>query len=377
MYSDFLKKFFSTPASKYMNNRKNDSRRNFIKKSSLGLGAGLVGISNQSVSSAHVIQNKKLPREIRVATIDLKGLWPDTTRESRIRRVVERMNEVTGMHPDVICLPELFDTMWVDEQQGLSEVAEDEKSPGPVTRQIAAFAKNNNCYVVCPIFTKKEGNYYNSSLLVDRNGKIAGVYHKTHPVKTEIFPDQAFKGGGVVPGATDQPIIETDFGKVGMQICYDAYWSDGWNNLRDKGAEIVFFSSAMPGGRILNHYALKNNYYIISSTGNDARVIDISGNDLDCTSDFVRYAWATINLDKVNVDIWPANGLLPELFKKYGDRIGIRVWANTDIITIESRDPEIQILTVLKEFDIPPLSDYIKSETEIHDKYRPVNSKIR
>ena len=147
--------------------------------------------------------------------------------------------------------------------------------------------------------------------------------------------------------------------------------------ISNKGAEIVFFSSAMPGGRILNHYALKNNYYIISSTGNDARVIDISGNDLDCTSDFVRYAWATINLDKVNVDIWPANEQLPELFKKYGDKIGIRVWTNTDIVTIESRDPGIKISSVLKEFDIPPLSDYIKSETEIHDQYRPVNSKIR
>ena len=78
-----------------------------------------------------------------------------------------------------------------------------------------------------------------------------------------------------------------------MQICYDANWTDGWDNLKKKATDMVLFSSAFPGGRMLNYYALRNEYYIISSTGGDARVIDISGNGLDCTSEFVRYAWAT------------------------------------------------------------------------------------
>ena len=360
-----------------MNNKKNVSRRNFIKNSSLGLGAGIVGVSipatgaaNPSTSNDHVNGNKKLPGEVCVASVDLKGLWPDTTRESRIKRILERMEEVTGMKPDLVCMPEMFDTSWVEEEKPLSELAEDEKVPGPVTSRIAAFAKKNNCYVVCPLLTKKDGNFYNSSLLLDRKGSIAGVYHKTHPTNTEIYPNQAFKGGGTVPGAFDQPIIETDFGKVGMQICYDANWADGWDNLKKKGADIVIFSSQFPGGRMLNYYALKNEYYIISSTGGDARVIDISGNDLDITSDFVRYAWATINLDKVNVTTWPTNGNLPDLFKKYGDRLRIKVWGNTDVITIESRDPQLKVLNVLKEFKIPSYSDLLKEETEVQNKYR-------
>ena len=376
----------------FMSNEKNTSRRNFIKNSSLGLGVGIVGASipssitaNPSIRTSNpptrtdnITENKKLPTEVRVVGVDLKGyLPPDITTESRIKRILERMEEVSGMQPDIICLPELFGTGGVVEQKALSEIAEDEKVPGPVTGRIAAFAKKNSCYVVCPVITKKEGNFYNSSLLVDRKGSIAGVYHKMHPVKTEIFPNQDFKGGGVVPGAIDQPIIGTDFGKVGMQICYDANWADGWDNLKKKGADIVLFPSAFPGGRMLNYYALKNEYYIVSSTTGEARVIDISGNDLDCTSDFVRYAWATINLEKVNVDIWPTNGKIPALYKKYGNRIDIRVWTSTDIITIESRDPQLKLLSVLKEFDIPVLSEYLKSETEIHDKYRSANSKIQ
>ncbi|MEP6595535.1 MAG: carbon-nitrogen hydrolase family protein [Ginsengibacter sp.] len=359
-----------------MINKKNVSRRNFIRNSSLGLGAsslglgGIVSASGASAIMGEVHENKKLPREVCVTSVDLKGLWPDTTRESRIKRILERMEEVVGMKPDLVCMPEMFDTSWVEEEKPISELAEDEKIPGPVTSRIAAFAKKNNCYVICPLITKKDGNFYNSSLLLDRKGSISGVYHKTHPTITEIYPDQAFKGGGTAPGAFDQLVIKTDFGKVGMQICYDANWADGWDNLKKKGADIVIFSSQFPGGRMLNYYALKNNYYIVSSTGGDARVIDISGNDLDITSDFVRYAWATINLDKVNVTTWPTNGNLPDLFKKYGDRLRIKVWGNTDVITIESRDPGLKVLDVLKEFKIPTYSDLLKDETEIQNKYR-------
>lgn len=357
-----------------MSSANHDSRRNFLKQSSLGIGAGLFTATNPFTPVSAQNAPAKISSEITIATIDLKGLLDQATREERVKGVLDRMNQTVGMKPDVICLPELFDTMWVREEKTLSEIAEDEKIPGPVTSQIAAFAKKNSCYVVCPIFTRSKGHFYNSALLVDRKGNIAGVYHKTHPVKSEILPDQAFKGGGITPGAIDQPVIQTDFGKVGVQICYDAYWSDGWDNLRNKGANVVFFPSAMPAGRVLNHYAVKNNYYVVSSTGDDGRIIDLSGNNLDCTSDFVRISWATVNMNKVNVDVWPANEKIADLYKKYGNKIGVKVWNETDVITIENRDPQLDLAKVLKEFDIQVFSKYLESETIIHDKYRVAKS---
>ena len=121
---------------------------------------------------------------------------------------------------------------------------------------------------------------------------------------------------------------------------------------------------------MLNYYALKNEYYIMSSTGGDARVIDISGNDLDSSSEFIRYAWSTINLEKVNVTTWPTNGELAGLFKKYRERIRIKAWGNTEVVTIESRDPDLKVLDVLKEFKIPTYAALLKNETEVQNKYR-------
>src|SRR3972149_1753549 len=115
-----------------MKNKNGFSRRNFIRQTSLGLGAGIAGVTIPSCDTAVQNENSRLPREVTVAGIDLRGLWPDTTRESRIKRILQRMELVTGIKPDIICLPELFDTIWVSEQYKISEVAESEEIPGPV-----------------------------------------------------------------------------------------------------------------------------------------------------------------------------------------------------------------------------------------------------
>jgi predicted amidohydrolase len=347
------------------------SRRNFIRQTSVGLGGGLAALSIPACAAARAAESKGMARKVKVATVDLKGLWPDKTRESRIKRILERMENVAGFHPDIICLPELLDTSWVDEPVNLSDIAEDEKIPGPVTSRIAEFAKKNDCYVACPVYTKKGGNFYNSCLVIDRKGNIAGAYNKMHPVKDEILTGKPGKEAiGVLPGAVNQPVIETDFGKVGIQICYDANWKDGWENFKKQGAEIILFPSQFPGGRMLNYYAWRYGCYIISSTGSDARIIDMSGNDIHASSTFVRYAWAEINLEKVNADTWPTNDRLPDLFSKYGSSLGIKVWDNTGVITIESLDPKVKVSDVLKEFKIQTIDENIKTCEVIQDRYR-------
>jgi predicted amidohydrolase len=353
-----------------MSNSKTFSRRNFIRNTSAGIGAGIVGAALPACGGTTVGRTGKLPREITAAGVDLRGLWPDKTRESRIKRILQRLELIAAAEPDIICLPELFDTMWVSEKYKISEVAESQTEPGPVTTRIAEFAKKTGAYVACPIYTKKGDSYYNSCLLLDRNGKIAGAYNKIHPVKSEILPSGPTDDVGIRPGALDQPIAETDFGKVGMQICYDANWTDGWENCRKKGANIVLFPSAFPGGRVLNHFAERFGYYIISSTGQDSRVIDMSGSDLDSSSTFVRYSWARINLEKVNTCTWPTNDKIPEIFRKYGSKVEIKVRDNTSIITIASLDPDLKVMDVVKEFKLATVEENIRTSEEAQVKYR-------
>lgn len=351
------------------------TRRSFIGRSASGIGLGIVGsIHTQSCSAPVPAPDREvLRRNLKVASVDLQHLHPGQSIESRVNQMLDRMERAAGCKPDIMCLTETFNTSYVNEEKSYEEIAEDEYIPGPVTSRISDFAKKHQCYVVCPIITRNDGKFYNSALLIDRAGNIAGSYHKVHPVDSEIID-----GAGVIPGPIRPPVFETDFGKIGMQICFDANWFQSWEHLREDGAEIVFFPSQFPGGRILNFLAWKNGYYVVSSTGEDARIIDISGIDIDSSSFQLGYTWASLNLEKVYVPTFPGKYHIPDILKKYKDRVKIKVYRDTGggagtgagHITIESLDPDLFVRDILEEYEIPVFWEEIKESDEIQARYR-------
>ena len=252
----------------------------------------------------------------------------------------------------------------------LEEIAEDENVPGPVTSRISEMAKKHNCYIICPVVTKKEGHYYNSSILLNRQGEIEGVYHKIHPTDTETLPDVYYKGGGTTPGVLKPPVFKTDFGTIGMQICMDASWFENWRLLKEAGAEMVLFPSQGPFGDTLAYHAWMNQYYIVSATGEDARILDITGDVIASDGEFARWVCAPVNLEKAFLEIWPQVLKFGDIQKKYGRKIRIKIYHPENWATIESRDPDLKVADVLKEFELPTLAEQIKEATEIQDKYR-------
>jgi len=315
-------------------------------------------------------REKRLPREIWVAGISLKGLWPTSTIEQRMKDVLDRMESVYAFEPDIICLPETVNISWVNETKTLEEIAEDETTAGPVTNMLAGIAKKQDCYITCPIITKREGRYYNSSVLLNRQGRIDGVFHKVRPTDTEIIPEKYYKGGGVTPGVLKPPVFKTDFGAVGMEICMDAQWAGSWRSLKEDGAEIVLFSSQASYKDVLSHYAWLNHYYIVSGTGEDARIIDMNGEVIEADGEFARWVCAPINLEKVFLHIWPQTLKFDAIRKKYGRGIRFHINHPENFATMESLHPEIKVRDVLQEFGLPTYEEQLKEATEIQDKYR-------
>jgi beta-ureidopropionase len=312
----------------------------------------------------------RLPREVWVAAISLKGLWPEKTIEERMKNVLERMESLYAFEPDIICLPETVNISWVEEVKTLEEIAEDESSPGPVTSMLGEVAKNHNCYIVCPLVTKKGGLFYNSSVLLNRQGKIEGVFHKVHPTTEEIVPEKYYRGGGMTPGVLRPPVFKTDFGTVGMQICMDAQWFDNWKNLKDDGAEMVLFSSQASYKEALSHYAWLNHYYIAASTGEDARIIDITGEVITADGEFARWVCAPVNLEKVFLHIWPQILKFKDIQQKYGRGIRFNINHPENYATLESLHPDIRVKNILQEFGLPTYDEQISEATEIQKKYR-------
>jgi beta-ureidopropionase len=320
---------------------------------------------NYSVNKAN-----RLPREVWAAAISLKGLWPADTIEKRMKDVLERMESLYAFEPDVIVLPETIQTSWVKESKSLEEIAEDETTPGPITSMLAAVAKRQNCYITCPVVTKKDGKFYNSSILLNRQGKIDGVFHKVRPTATEIVPRTYYKGGGVTPGTLRPPVFKTDFGTVGMQICMDAAWGENWQSLKKDGAEVVLFPSQGPYSNALSDHAWVNHFYIVSATGEDSRIIDITGDVIASDGEFARWVCAPINLEKEFIHIWPQTLKFKDIQKKYGRKIRFNVLHAENWATLESLDPDVKVRDILKEYGLPTYDEQLKEATEIQDKYR-------
>ena len=168
--------------------------------------------------------------------------------------------------PDLVCFPEMFTG---------AKAAAAETVPGPTTDAFAQRAKAHRCYVICPIRRIGEGKHWNSAVVLDRSGQILGIYDKVHPVTTS--PDYTVFEDGIFPGG-EPPVFDLDFGRIGIQICFDAGFPETWEVLARKGVKAVFWSSAYHGGFALQTYAYLHHYYVITSVHTDeSRVIDPCG----------------------------------------------------------------------------------------------------
>ena len=222
-------------------------------------------------------------RIVRAAVIQAK-LAADATapladiKKAMVDRHVELIGEAAAQGVKVACLQELFygpyfcaeqDERWYD----LTEHVPD----GPTTRRMQELAKEHGMVLVVPIYEEEgTGLYYNTAAVIDADGTYLGKYRKTHiPHCHPGFWEKFY----FRPGNTGFPVFDTAVGKVGVYICYDRHFPEGWRELGLNGAEIVFNPSATVAG--LSEYLWKleqpaaacaNMYYVgaINRPGTEA-----------------------------------------------------------------------------------------------------------
>lgn len=290
-------------------------------------------------------------RAVHVATVSQDGI-PNRGTEECVEETLRRLEWASCRTPDIVCLPEGF--------AGWSEPV-----PGPLSERLGAWAREKSCYVIAPYHTVIDDRRYNSAVLLDRKGEVVGRYDKIHPTESEL-------ADGVCPGDPKPQVFETDFGTIGIQICFDVNWTGTWQALKRKGAEIVFFASAYPAARHLSALARSNEYYVISSTKTRASsIFDITGEIIASSGMFQPWADATIRLSKRLFEIDLHMGKMREAEKKYGRRISVKWYHDEDQFTLASLDPEVAVEDIIEEFGLLPVGDYIARCEAAQDAARP------
>jgi beta-ureidopropionase len=167
-------------------------------------------------------------------------------KDSMIEKAVKYARDAAAQGARVMCFQELFSSPYFcqvqdDEHFGYAEPIPD----GPTTRLMQDLAKETGMVLVVPIFEEEDaGFFYNTAAVVDADGTYLGKYRKTHiPHVKGFFEKYYFR-----PGNLGYPIFDTAVGRVGVYVCYDRHFPEGWRALGLKGAKIVFNPSATSRG---------------------------------------------------------------------------------------------------------------------------------
>jgi predicted amidohydrolase len=160
--------------------------------------------------------------------------------------------------------------------------------------KICDIAKQKRTYICLTFFRGGDGNdTYNSSLLIDRDGKIAGVYDKAYPFWSDEHNDPP-----CIPGK-DVPVFCTDFGIIGISNCFDVNFPSVYERLSEQGAELILYPSGYSAGASLQAHAINHNFYIVSSTLiPDCAVYDINGREIH-----YQKASGDLNISRLSLDL--------------------------------------------------------------------------
>jgi predicted amidohydrolase len=236
--------------------------------------------------------NPPAPRRVRLATTYLRPNSPATV-DQNMQSMADLLDLLGPEKPDLV----LFSENFVDRYVGGPLAERAQTIPGPLTRMLSEKAREHRTYVVTTLNEVDGEQLHVTAVLIDREGEIAGTYRKVHVPMVEAE-------AGIVPG-DEYPVFGTDFGRIGIMICWDHWFVEPARALRLKGAEILLVTLA--GDGVPGHWdvvsrarAIDNGVYLVASStvaDSTSRIIDPKGTVLAETRTSPTYVLQEVDLE--------------------------------------------------------------------------------
>jgi N-carbamoylputrescine amidase len=181
--------------------------------------------------------------------MSLKGdtsMTPEQIRDKMNAAHLPLIEEAGKRKVQVLCLQEVFNQPYFCPSQDAKWYGAAERIPdGPTVKLMQELAKKHSMVIVVPIYEEDiTGVYYNTAAVIDADGKYLGKYRKTHIPQVAGFWEKFF----FRPGNSGFPVFQTAYVKLGVYICYDRHFPEGWRALALNGAEYIVNPSATVAG---------------------------------------------------------------------------------------------------------------------------------
>jgi len=296
-----------------------------------------------------------MTRPASIALVSFPTLSPhaDKRLESTLDAMGQYVGQAADQGADLVAFPEICNHL------GDHDSWQFEPLDGPTVQAMAAKAREHGIYVVCPLATLEQGSRYNSSVLLGRQGEIVGIYHKNFPTHTELDV-------GVVPG-TETPVFETDFGRIGLTICFDLnYWEVG-SSLAAQSPELVIWSSMWSGARMLTRWSIEFGFQMGAVWSGSVTFVDVAGREIASRqrrlSDRVGLSpvlTQTLDLDHRLLHHDGNVGRLAPLIAAHGPNAIDAEWLDEEcLLVMVSRLANTSTDELIAEFGLEPMGRYL------------------
>lgn len=177
--------------------------------------------------------------KIKIAAIQMSTV---EDKMENVRTVKTYLEKIKDENPDFVILPEMFCCPYQTENFPIYA----EKEGGPVWQQLSGYAKQYGIYLIGGSMPEKdaEGNVYNTSYIFDREGKQIGKHRKVHLFDIDIKGGQTFKESDTLTAGDSDTVFDTEFGKIGVMLCFDIRFPELSRMMVNDGAKVIFVPAA-------------------------------------------------------------------------------------------------------------------------------------
>jgi len=162
--------------------------------------------------------------------------------ERNFVKTEDKIREAASKGAQIICLQELFRSLYFCDVEDYENFKLAEPIPGPSTDALSKLAKELGVVIIASLFEKRaEGLYHNTTAVLDADGAYLGKYRKMHIPDDPGFYEKFY----FTPGDTGYRIFETKFAKIGVLICWDQWYPEAARITALMGAEVLFYPTAI------------------------------------------------------------------------------------------------------------------------------------
>jgi len=262
----------------------------------------------------------------------------------------DQIAQVLPDKPDVIVLPEVCDC---PPNFTLNERIDYYRLRGNrILEALSVIAREQHCYITYPAARSlPDGTWRNSIQLIDRQGHVAAIYDKYHPVVIE-------NKEGTMSG-TDAVVAECDFGRVGFAICFDLNFDEIRQKYVKAKPDLMLFCSMYHGGLMQAYWAYSGRMFFAAAiSGIGGFILSPVGELIAKSTNYFNYVTATVNLDYVVAHLDDNWERLKAIRAKYGTNVHVFDPGYLGSVLVSSEADDISARAMAQEFKLELLDDY-------------------